>query len=121
MKVRYYADTEVSNCHNHMLRLLRSIHDEHGISVEIDRITERAGPITDFPGDIRYSTAREVYERDLKNNRNLIENIDQQPSTAIEFDEDGRSKRPTVWYEEITVELPLTTDEDSDGSEAVEV
>jgi predicted transcriptional regulator len=38
----------------------------------------------------------------------------------IEFEENGRSKQPTVWYDEITVELPLTTDEDTDASEAVE-
>lgn len=88
MKIRYYADAEVSNWHNHMLRLLRTMHTEHGISVEIDRITERSGPITDFPGDVRYSTAREVYERDLKNNRDLIENIDQQPSTAYKHSGD---------------------------------
>ena len=37
-----------------------------------------------------------------------------------EFEEDGRSKRPTVWYDEIAVVLPLTTDEDRDANEALE-
>lgn len=82
MKIRYYADAAVMNWHDHMVRLLRTIHDKHGISVEIDRITEQYGSITDFPGDIRYPTATEVYERDLKNNRDLIDAIDQRPSQA---------------------------------------
>lgn len=103
MKVRYYADAEVSNWHSHTLRLLKTIHDEHGISVEIDRIKERSGPITDFPGDIRYSTAREVYERDLKNNRNLIENIDQRPSTTYKRSGDL----------DITGNIALVDDEES--------
>jgi hypothetical protein len=82
MKLRYYADAEVENWHSHMVRLLRTVHDEHGIPVEIDRTNERFGPITDFPGDIRHPTPAKVYERDLKNNRDLIDRIDQQPSKA---------------------------------------
>lgn len=77
MRLRYYADAEVDNWHSHMARLLRTVHDEHAISVEIDRINERFGTITDFPGDIRHPTPEEVYERDLKNNRDLIDRIDQ--------------------------------------------
>ena len=82
MRLRYYADAEVGNWHSHMVRLLRTVHDEHDISVEIDRINERFGTITDFPGDIRHPTPEEVYERDLKNNRDLIDRIDRQPSKA---------------------------------------
>ena len=82
MRLRYYADAEVKNWHSHMLRLLRTIHDEYGILVEIDRINERFGTIADFSGEFRSSTPEEVYERDLKNNRDLIEKIDRQPSKA---------------------------------------
>jgi hypothetical protein len=82
MKVWYYADPDVRSWHDHALGLLRTIHDEHGITVEIDRIKERYGPITDFPGDVRQTTPQDVYERDLKNNRDLIDTIDQQPSKA---------------------------------------
>jgi predicted transcriptional regulator len=38
----------------------------------------------------------------------------------IEFEDDGRSKRPSVWYDEIAVELPLLPDEDTDASESIE-
>ncbi|MDL0126656.1 zinc ribbon domain-containing protein [Halobacterium salinarum] len=82
MKVRYYADAEVQSWHEHTIRLLRTIHDEHGLSVEIDRIDERYNSITDFPGKIRHPIPEEVYERDLKRNRDLSERIDQRPSDA---------------------------------------
>ena len=69
------------------------------------------------PESIR-ETARLV-ERDVRQvHRNLKELED---LGLIEFDEDGRSKQPSVWYDEITVELPLTADEDVDASETVEV
>jgi hypothetical protein len=80
--IRYYADAEVRDWHGYMVTHLKRIRDEHGISVEIDRIEPRHGPIENFPGAINYSTAEEVYERDLKNNRVLIKNIDQRPSEA---------------------------------------
>lgn len=82
MRVRYYADAEVASWHEHMLQLLRTVHDEHGISIEIDRVEKRHGPITDFPGNVRQSTAEEVYKRDLKNNRALISTLDERPSRA---------------------------------------
>lgn len=80
--VRYYADAEARDWHEYMVTLLERIHDDHGLTVEIDRIEARHGPIHEFPGVINYPTAEEVYERDLKNNRVLIENIDQRPSEA---------------------------------------
>lgn len=43
MILRYYADADVREWHDHALRLLRTLHDEHGIAVEIDRIDERHG------------------------------------------------------------------------------
>lgn len=82
MKVRYYADAEVQRWHEHTVQLLETIHDDHDIPVEIDRIKDQHGSITDVPGNIRYPTPEDVYERDLKNNRDLIENIDQRPSRA---------------------------------------
>lgn len=83
MKVRYYADSERRNLHEHAIRLLRQIHDEHGISVEIDRIDEQHGPITNFPGEVRHLTSEDVYERDLKRNRDLNTVIEQTPSEAF--------------------------------------
>lgn len=83
MKVRYYADAELREWHEHAIRLLRRIRDEHGISVEIDRIDEQHTPITNFPGRIRRLTPEEVYERDLKRNRDLNEVIEQTPSDAF--------------------------------------
>jgi hypothetical protein len=79
MKTRYYADADGREWHEHTLRLLRTLHDEHDITVEIDRIDEHHGPITDFPGDVRYPSPEEVYERDLKRNRELNRTIDPTP------------------------------------------
>lgn len=83
MKVRYYADAESRSWHEQTIRLLRTIHDKHGLPVEIDRIDERHTSITGFPGNIKYPTPEEVYERDLKHNRDLTERIDQRPSNAF--------------------------------------
>lgn len=82
MKVRYYAAPDVESWHTHTLRLLQTIHDKHDIAVEIDRVEERYSPVTEFPGDVRQTSAQEVYERDLKNNRDLIDTINQRPSKA---------------------------------------
>ncbi|MDZ7700588.1 MAG: zinc ribbon domain-containing protein [Halobacteriales archaeon] len=82
MIVRYYGDAERRDWHGHMVSLLERIHDDHGIPVEIDRVEARHGTIDDFPGAINHPTAEAVYERDLKNNRVLIENIDERPSEA---------------------------------------
>ena len=68
------------------------------------------------PESIR-ETAR-IVERDVRQvHRNLKELED---LGLVEFEQEGRSKRPTVWYDEIAVELELTTDEDTDTSEPVE-
>lgn len=83
MRLRYYADAEVQEWHDYTLQLLSEIHDQHGITVEIDRINERFGPITSFPGPVRQATSQEVYDRDLKRNRTLTERIDQRPSEAF--------------------------------------
>lgn len=82
MKVRYYADADIREWHEHAVRLLRRIHEEHSIAVEIDRINEQHGPIPDFPGEVRYPTPEAVYERDLKRNRALNAVIEQTPSEA---------------------------------------
>lgn len=82
MRVRYYADAEVWNWHDHMLQLLETIHTEHGIAVEIHRVVDRFGPLTEFPGDVRETTAQEVYERDLKHNPDLIDELRITPSDA---------------------------------------
>jgi hypothetical protein len=83
MILRYYADADIREWHDHTLRLLRTLHDKQGIAVEIDRIDERHGPITDFPGEVRSLTPEDVYERDLKRNRDLNQTIDRTPSEAF--------------------------------------
>lgn len=82
MKIRYYADAPVEQWHDRTLDLMGTISDVHDIAVEIDRIVERYGPLTGFPGTVRETTARAVYERDLKNNRALIDTNDCRPSHA---------------------------------------
>jgi len=42
MILRYYADSDVREWHDHTLRLFRTLYDTHGIAVEIDRIDEIA-------------------------------------------------------------------------------
>ena len=98
MVLRDYANTEVRAWHDYTLRLLGTLHDEYGIAVEIDRIDEQHGAITDFPGEVRSLTTEEVYERDLKRNRALNQSIDQTPSEAFKHygkldTDDDRSKR----------------------------
>ena len=83
MKMRYYADSDIRELHNHTLRLLGKLHDDHGITVEIDRIDEQHGPIKDFPGEVRASTPEEVYERDLKRNSDLNQSIEPTPSEGF--------------------------------------
>lgn len=67
------------------------------------------------PDGIR-ETARLV-DRDVSQvHRNLGELAE---LGLIEFEEDGQSKRPTVWYDAIEVELPLhTPDRDVDQADA---
>jgi hypothetical protein len=83
MKLRYYADADVREWHDHTLRLLGTLHDDHGITVEIDRIDDRHGPISGFPGEVCSSTAEEVYERDLKRNSALNQSIEPTPSEGF--------------------------------------
>lgn len=83
MRVRYYADAPVQAWHEQSLRMLGRLHDEHSIPVEVDRIDALHGPIADFPGEVRSSTAEEVYERDLKRNRALNQSIEPTPSEGF--------------------------------------
>lgn len=83
MRVRYYADARVQAWHDHTLRMLGRLQDEHAIPVEIDRIDDRHGPITDFSGEVRSSMSEEVYERDLKRNQALNQSIEPTPSEGF--------------------------------------
>jgi len=83
MKLRYYADTDIRERHEHVLGLLRTLHEDHGLVVGIDRIDEQHGPITEFPGEMQSSTPEAVYERDLKRNRALNESIESTPSEGF--------------------------------------
>lgn len=65
------------------------------------------------PGSIR--EAARLVDRDVRQvHRNLAE---LEELGLIEFEDEGRSKRPTVWYDEIAVELPLDGEE-PDAAEA---
>lgn len=90
MKLRYYADPDIREWRDQALRLLTTIHTDHGIPVEVDQIDDQHGPISEFPGEVRFSTPKEVYERDLKRNQHLNSVIKQTPSEAYkhygEFD-----------------------------------
>lgn len=71
---------------------------------------------TDRPESIR-ETARLV-ERDVRQvHRNLEELAD---LDLIEYESEGpgKPKRPTVWYDEIAVELPLTAPDNGETEEA---
>jgi hypothetical protein len=116
MKVRYYADAEVHSWHTHTLRLLSTIHDDHGIPIEIDRIVDRHDPITEFPGEICQTTVQEVYERDLKNNRDLAESVDQRPSDAYkQYGELDIAGNVALVDEEGTVQWASTLPGTADG------
>ncbi|WP_254525006.1 transcriptional regulator [Natrinema caseinilyticum] len=65
------------------------------------------------PESIR-DTARLV-DRDVKQVHGNLEELE--ALHLIEFERDGRSKRPTVWYDAIEVDLPLT-DADPDAVRA---
>ncbi|MFC7074695.1 zinc ribbon domain-containing protein [Halovenus rubra] len=88
MKIRYYADADIQEWHDHTLRLLRTVHNNHDILVEIVQIDEQYGPITNFPGEVRSSTPEDVYERDFKQNRDLAANISRPPSKVYKFEGD---------------------------------
>ena len=83
MRLRYYADSDIREHHKHVLRLLWTLHDDHDIVVEIDRIDDQHGSITEFPGEVRASTPEDVYERDLKRNRALNQSIEPTPSEGF--------------------------------------
>jgi hypothetical protein len=83
MKLRYYADADIREWHEQILRLLRTLHDDHGLVVEINRIDEQHGPITEFPGEVRSSTPEAVYKRDLRRNRALNQSIEPTPSEGF--------------------------------------
>jgi hypothetical protein len=83
MNLRYYADADIREWHEQILRLLRALHDDHGLVMEIDRIDEQHGPIIEFPGEVRSSTPETVYERDLKRNRALNQSIESTPSEGF--------------------------------------
>jgi len=57
------------------------------------------------PGSIR-ELARLVE----RNPPEVLENVNELADYGLlEFEEDGRAKRPVVWYDEIDIDLPLTT------------
>jgi hypothetical protein len=91
MKVRYYADPEIREWRDRAIELLETVSVEHDISIEIDRVAERYGSITDFSGNVRQESADFVYERDFKDNDALLEILDRRPSTVYK-----RSGRPDI-------------------------
>jgi hypothetical protein len=82
MRVRYYADAEIRNWHEQALRCLTAVQDQHDITVEIERIDEQHGQLSEFPGEVWSTMPEDVYERDLKRNQTLNKRIDETPSQA---------------------------------------
>jgi hypothetical protein len=116
MKVRYYADVDIRELHDHTLRLLRTLHDDHDIIVEIDRIDQQHGPITDFPSEVRTSTPEKVYERDLKRNSALNQSIKPTPSEGFKrYGELDIAGNVAVVDEEGTVQWASTLPGYADG------
>lgn len=95
-KLRYYADAHDEEDHEAILRLLRRVHDRHGVPVEIERIESEHGPITAFLGEIRRSTTDDAYDRDFYNNRRLSRNVGDPPSTAFQTNSGYRMIRGVV-------------------------
>jgi hypothetical protein len=83
MQLRYYADPPIRDWRDRAIDLLETIGNQHGIPVEIERVEPQYDPISGFSGTVRDSTAQEAYERDLKNNRTLIESTGERPSETF--------------------------------------
>jgi len=108
MILRYYADSDVREWHDHTLRLFRT-----RCMIRTASLSRLTGS-TSSTGRSRTSQAkydpqrlRKVYERDLKRNRALNQTIDQTPSEAFKryrkldiagnvavVDDEGRSNGP---------------------------
>lgn len=58
---------------------------------------------TEHPDSVR-ALARLV-DRDVKNVSTALTRLEEQG--LVEFEQSGRAKRPTVWYDEVTVDIPL--------------
>jgi predicted transcriptional regulator len=69
------------------------------------------------PESIR-ETARLV-DRDVRQVHRNLEELEE--LSLVEFEADGRSKQPGVWYDEIAVELPLNSGDETDATETTEV
>jgi hypothetical protein len=83
MQLRYYTDPPIREWRDWAIELLETIEEQHGITVEIEHVEQQYEHISEFTGTVRQSTAQEVYERDLKNNRAVIESTGERPSEAF--------------------------------------
>ena len=63
----------------------------------------------DHPESIR-ETARLV-DRDIRQVHDTLTDLERM--NLVHFEDEGRAKRPVVWYDEIDVELPITEENDS--------
>lgn len=84
MRLRYYADSSYEDDHRTVLDLLRRIHDEWQVPVEIVRIRERHGSIESFPGEIREDSIESAFESDFEYNRDLSANTGHTPKDAYQ-------------------------------------
>lgn len=84
MKLRYYADSSYEDDHESVLSILREIHDEWNIPVEIVRIRERHGVIPAFPGQIHENSIEDAFESDFEYNRDLSANTGHAPTDAYQ-------------------------------------
>ncbi|MFC4989365.1 zinc ribbon domain-containing protein [Saliphagus infecundisoli] len=85
MKLRYYADAQLQEFHDRILDLLEKIYEMHGIPVEVERVEERFGPLSNFPGRVTATPVENVYERDIEQNQKLRSNLDRMPSRVYKI------------------------------------
>lgn len=81
--LRYYGDNYDEDDHSRIVELLKKVHREHGIKLQVERVNPRYGPIESFPGRVREADLQEVYERDFERNRDLSSNVGRPPSDAF--------------------------------------
>lgn len=81
--LRYYGDNHDEDDHMRIVNLLKKVHREHGIKVQVERVNPRYGPIESFLGQVREADLQEVYQRDFERNRDLSSNVGRPPSDAF--------------------------------------
>ncbi len=83
MELRYYGDSSLEADHEVVVDLLSAIHERWDLPVAVERVRDRHGPLSEFPGPVRASSAEAVYERDFADNPLLAANVGHDPEEAF--------------------------------------